>query len=93
MKKAISIKGERNHPYSHAIFVMKEKESPIINFVEEAEKILNKKSSPVKIIETNGIQKIIIRESSLSHVFTSLGFFVASAGLATVLIFIAIRLF
>lgn len=64
-QRAISIKGEKNHPYSYAIFVLKDKENPVIDFVEEAEKIINAKSAKkAEIIQEEGIKKIIIKESN-----------------------------
>ena len=65
--KAISIKGEKNHPYSHVIFVLKDREKPVLDFVAEAEKIMNsKKGKAAEVITEDGIKKVVIRESKAS---------------------------
>lgn len=81
-QRAISIKGQRHNPYSHVIFLMKDKEEPVIDFIAEAERIINtQKSKPADIEEVNGIKKIVIRESKISKLFMNTTMLITSIGL------------
>lgn len=89
--RAISIRGERHNPYSHVIFIMKEKEEPVLDFVAEAEKIINSgRGKRADIEESSGIKKIVIRESKASRFLLNASMFVASIGLVVGLFFILV---
>ena len=86
--KAISIKGEKNHPYSHVIFVLKDKEKPVLDFVAEAEKIMNsKKGTKAEVVVEDGIKKVVIRESKTSNLLFYTSILVVSLSLMTWTIF------
>ncbi|MCL1936326.1 MAG: hypothetical protein FWF57_08155 [Defluviitaleaceae bacterium] len=90
-KRAISIKGEKRHPYSHAIFILKEKEMPILDFVAEAERIINfKKSTKAQVLEENGIKKVVIRDTSTSRFLLYLFLCLSSIGLILSMIFMVV---
>lgn len=81
-QRAISIKGERNTPYSHAIFILKDKQPAVIDFVAEAERLLDlKKGTKAKIIEEGSIKKIIIQDSSFAKILLNLTLFLSSVAL------------
>jgi len=75
-KKVICIKGDKTKAYSQVIFIMKEnKPKPVVDFVSEAEKIIdgymNKKREIIRqevnnahIQEEAGVKKLVIKKSN-----------------------------
>lgn len=91
-QKAISIKGERNKPYSHVIFLMKDgsAQAPVVDFVAEAERIISGgyKRRDAQIEETGGVKKVVIRESNWQKTLFNTSMLLAAAGIVAMFLYL-----
>jgi len=99
-KKVISISGDKNSKYEQVIFIMKNKneEKRVVDFVEEAEKIISGYSNNNKDIikrelkgasvETvNGVKTLVIRKSRAEDVVLNIIILLSCIALAVLLIY------
>jgi len=89
-QRAISIKGDHTKEYEQVIFIMKEDKNPIIDFIAEAEKIINsKKAKKAVVVIDEGVKKVIIEKSFAEKAILNSIILVSAIGLLTSLFFIA----
>lgn len=72
--RAISVRAKPNAAYSQVIFIMKDKQSAVIDFVAEAEMIINNNNyrrRPAELKREEGINKVIIRQSTTERLLWS----------------------
>ena len=89
-QRAISIKGDYTKDYEQVIFIMKEDKKPILDFIAEAEKIINsKKSKNAVVILDEGVKKVIIEKSLPEKIILNSIVLISAIGILTSLFFIA----
>ena len=97
--KIISIKGDKQSPYSQVIFIMKKHEhktKPVQDFVQEAEKIiegyinskkeiLSRKLSNTYVQDDDGIKKLIVKNSKIEDIILGCAALISSIGILMLL--------
>ncbi|MCL1925160.1 MAG: hypothetical protein FWF50_06205 [Defluviitaleaceae bacterium] len=89
-QRAIAIRGDHTKEYEQVIFIMKEDKKPIMNFVEEAERIINsKKTRKAVVVIDEGVKKVIIEKSFAETAILNSVVLISAIGLLLSLFFIA----
>ena len=89
--RAISIKAKPEAAYSQVIFIMKDKKPAVIDFIKEAELIINGggKKKEVELEKEEGVKKVVIKQSSMERLIWSWIALICSLGLIFAAIFIS----
>ena len=89
-QRAIAIKGDYTKEYEQVIFIMKEDKKPVLDFVLEAEKIINnKKKNKAVVIIDEGVKKVVIQKNFAENMVLNLIVLVCAVGILFSLFFIA----